>query len=68
MDLQISPYFLTSRTCPNDGENNLIVKLDLYHEKEYIYNTFSVSFLPFLSVGDKQQSASHDDPAIDEDM
>ena len=32
------------------------------------YNTFSVGFLPFLSVGDKQQSASHDDPAIDEDM
>ena len=42
MDLRISPYFLTSRTCPNDRENILIVKLDLYHEKEYIYNTFSV--------------------------
>ena len=62
------PVLPTSRTCPNDRENILIVKLDLYHEKEYIYNTFSVSFLPFLSVGDKQQSASHDDPAIDEDM
>ena len=68
MDSRISPYFLTSRTCPNDGENIFIVKLDLYHEKEYIYNTFSVGFLPFLSVGDKQQSASHNDPAIDEDM
>ena len=68
MDSRISPYFLTSRTCPNDRENILIVKLDLYHEKEYIYNTFSVGFLPFLSVGDKQQSASHNDPAIDEDM
>ncbi len=68
MDSRISPYFLTSRTCPNDGENILIVKLYLYHEKEYIYNTLSVSFLPFLSLGDKQQPASHDDPAIDEDM
>ena len=28
----------------------------------------AVSFLSFLSVGDKQQSASHNDPAIDEDM
>lgn len=37
-------------------------------KKNNIYNTFSVSFLPFLSVGDKQQSASHNDPAIDEDM
>ena len=36
--------------------------------KKNTYNTLSVSFLPFLSVGDKQQSASHDDPAIDEDM
>lgn len=35
-------------------------------------NTYTIPlalvFLPFLSVGDKQQSASHDDPAIDEDM
>ena len=68
MDSRISPYFLTSRSWPNDRENIHIVKLDLYHEKEYIYNTMSVSFLPFLSVGDKQQSASHNDPAIDEDM
>ena len=33
-----------------------------------IDNTISFGFLPFLLVGDKQQSASYNDPAIDEDL
>ena len=37
-------------------------------KKEYIYHSSRTGFQPFLLVGDQQQSASHNDPAVDENL